>query len=288
MKENLSDAKEHLEKLSKKEIRELLEKKSLEKLWDGLDEMENDAFEVKEEIQLAEGLSYKSLERGKTLEQLSEQETVKPSDYTSEGIYDASGKFFPGHVELEKLTDQTLEKISGDPIQDIPQWGMQSEKNSCAVMAQRFVINALTDQKLSEEELLQTARELGIYGELGSLMKDIGKLADAYGLAYEQSYQGTLEDIEAIHNAGGKVIACINGLKLQNPNLFGFFRADHAVQVVGIDRNDPEDVRVILNDPGQPKGAGLSVPADLFLKTWNTSNRFTVAIYPEVEKDEFR
>ena len=174
MKENLSDAKEHLEKLSKKEIRELLEKKSLEKLWDGLDEMENDAFEVKEEIQLAEGLSYKSLERGKTLEQLSEQETVKPSDYTSEGIYDASGKFFPGHVELEILTDQTLEKISGDPIQDIPQWGMQSEKNSCAVMAQRFVINALTDQKLSEEELLQTARELGIYGELGSLMKDIG------------------------------------------------------------------------------------------------------------------
>ena len=113
-------------------------------------------------------------------------------------------------------------------------------------------------------------------------------MADAYGLAYEQSYQGTLEDIEAIHNAGGKVIACINGLKLQNPNLFGFFRADHAVQVVGIDRNDPEDVRVILNDPGQPKGAGLSVPADLFLKTWNTSNRFTVAIYPEVEKDEFR
>lgn len=89
----------------------------------------------------------------------------------------------------------------------------------------------------------------------------------------------TLEDIEQIQEGGGKVIAMISSLKMAYPNRFGFFRADHAVQVVGIDRNDPDDVRVILNDPGRPDGQGLSVPKDVFLKAWATSGHSLAAIY---------
>ena len=246
--------------------------------------MEQDSFEVTKEEQLADGLTFKRLERETKLEPVSEQETYVPADYTTPAACDASGRLYPGQLELDKLTDKVLKNISGDLMEDIPQWSKQSEQNSCAVNAQRFVINALKDTNYSEAELIETAKEQKLYRDSGTAPADVGKLVEAYGLECEQIQNCSLEELERIHQAGGKTIVTINSMKLAYPNLFGFYRADHAVQVVGIDRNDPGDVRVILNDPGRQDGAGLSVPADVFMRTWDTGNRFAAAVYPEVKK----
>lgn len=284
MKDYLNDGKEHLEKRNEADALEQLEKEVLENLWDAFDLLDEDSFEVTKEETLADGLTFKILERSAQMEKIAEQETFTPADYTSTAVRDADGMLHPGQVELDKLTDKAMENISGDIVEDIPQWSLQLEQNSCAVNAQRFVINSLKDANYTEEELIQTAREMNIYHDYGTVSADVGKLAEAYGLECEQIENSSLEELERIHDAGGKTIVTINCLKLAYPNMFGFFQADHAVQVVGIDRNDPEDVRVILNDPGREDGAGLSVPADVFMKTWDTGNRFVTAVYPEVKK----
>lgn len=53
--------------------------------------------------------------------------------------------------------------------------------------------------------------------------------------------------------------------------------ANHAVQVIGIDRSDPDNPVVILNDPGQPNGQGIRVNADDFVDAWQDSDRFMVS-----------
>lgn len=284
MKDYLDDGKELLEAAKERDLRERLEQKSLEMLQDALELLEKDAFQVTREEQWADGLTFRRLERESKPECILEQEAYVPADYTTSAVCDGEGRWYPGQIEPEKLTDEALEKISGDVMRDIPQWSKQSEANSCAVNAQRFVINALKDAKYSEAELIETAKEQKLYRSSGTAPADVGKLVEVYGLECEQISNGSLEELERIHQAGGKTIVTINSMKLAYPDLFGFYRADHAVQVVGIDRNDPGDVRVILNDPGRQDGAGLSVPADVFMKTWDTGNRFVAAVYPEVEK----
>lgn len=284
MKDHLNDGNDYSEKIRETDVSEQLEKKSFEKLWDAFALLDQDAFEVTKEETLADGLFFKSLERESRMEGLSEQEKIVPADYTSPAVRDEAGRLYYGQIELDKLTDKALENISGDLVNEIPQWSKQLEQNSCAVNAQRFVINSLKDTNYSEAELIQTDKEMNIYHDYGTVPADVGKLAEAYGLECEKIENSSLEEMERIHDAGGKTIVTINSLKLAYPDLFGFYRADHAVQVVGVDRNDPNDVRVILNDPGREDGAGLSVPVDVFMKTWDTGNRFVAAVYPEVKK----
>ena len=49
-------------------------------------------------------------------------------------------------------------------------------------------------------------------------------------------------------------------------------RADHAVQVIGIDRTDPACPMVVLNDSGTPNGCGELVPLDVFENAWNAGD----------------
>ena len=55
--------------------------------------------------------------------------------------------------------------------------------------------------------------------------------------------------------------------------------ANHAVEVIGIDRTDPSNVKVILNDPGLPGGRGITYDLEEFQTAWNTSGGFMVSAY---------
>jgi len=48
--------------------------------------------------------------------------------------------------------------------------------------------------------------------------------------------------------------------------------ANHCVEVIGIDRSDPQHPQVIVNDPGHPDGKGMSIPLDQFEDAWANSN----------------
>ena len=209
-------------------------------------------------VKLLDDLTLERMERNRDSDE--QKERLQPEDYTTRPYTDANGIRCHGQIELDKLTPTALENISGTPEMDIPLWTLQSEKNSCAVNCSSFILRSEVDPQLTEARLIQEGQELKLYDpSLGTYFDDVGALCEVHGMERELQTGATLE--------------------MAYPNRFGFFRADHAVQVVGIDRNDPEDVRVILNDPGRPDGQGLSVPEKVFLKAWATSGNSLAALY---------
>jgi hypothetical protein len=55
--------------------------------------------------------------------------------------------------------------------------------------------------------------------------------------------------------------------------------ANHAVEVIGIDSSDPDNIMVILNDPGSPDGCGSMIPLEEFEDAWADSDNFMVTAY---------
>lgn len=245
---------------------------------DPLREQEESPFREYEKRILAGGLIMERFSRGD--EPAEPERIISPSEYTSAEYQTSGGIHCPGQIVLERLSKETLRNMSGDPVHDIPLWQHQSEPYSCVASCESFVLRSEGNPEITEAQLIREGIEKEIYDpERGILLKDIGKLAESHGMIRECIQNSSLEQIENIQNDGGKVIALVSGGKMAYPNQFGFFRADHAVQVVSIDRNDPKDVRVILNDPGREDGQGISVPTDIFLRAWRTGKNTIIALY---------
>ena len=49
---------------------------------------------------------------------------------------------------------------------------------------------------------------------------------------------------------------------------------NHAIEVVGIDKSNPEDIKVIVNDPGVEDGCCKSIDYDVFMNAWATSSNY--------------
>lgn len=238
-----------------------------------------DIFREFPPVTLMDGLTLEKFQRERF--ESEELDHISPKDYTSASQISDTGALHPGQIELDKLTDRALKNISGDIRSDIPLWHHQLEPNSCAVACQDFALRGAGNDTISEQQLIDEGRRLGVYRDEGTYYHEIGLLAERHGMERETLQNATLEQIEQIHDAGGKVIALVSCMKMAYPNAFGFWRSDHAVEVIGIDRNDPQDVRVILNDPGREDGQGLSVPAKVFENAWKTSKKSLVALYPK-------
>lgn len=203
----------------------------------------------------------KEIEPGLTLER-SEQTAISPSELT-----------------------ENPERIAGDPETDMKNWHMQEGDNSCAVCCQEFIAEQLLDREFSEEELVEYATEHGWYDpETGTTLSDVGKILEGLGLEVEQEFGLTLSDLANELESGHKLICGVNNMILENADFADLpgFNANHAVQVIGIDYSNPEDVRVILNDSGVPYGMGRNVSADTFVKAWNTSGNFAVSAWKGV------
>lgn len=172
--------------------------------------------------------------------------------------------------------------MAGTPETDLENWHLQKGDNSCAVCCQEFVAEQLLEQDFSEEKMAQYAMEQGWYNpEIGTVPNDTGKLLEAMGLEVEQEYNQTLSDLFGDLENGRKVICGVNNMILEKPELAELpgFRANHVVEVIGVDYSNPENVQVVLNDSGVSDGKGKRVSADTFLKAWDTSQRFTVTAW---------
>lgn len=190
-------------------------------------------------------------------------------------------------VSLEHLhagrgmeTEGQRERIIGEPYEDRETWSPQAEENSCAVACQEMIAEQLTGQDFSEEEMIALARERGWYDpESGTTMSDVGKVLEEMGMTVERQTGATVNDLAAALEQG-KVICGVNNMLLSAPELSVLpgLRANHAVQVTGIDTSDPNRVEVILNDPGVENGCGIRHSLDDFLKAWKTSSNFMVSV----------
>jgi Peptidase_C39 like family len=191
-------------------------------------------------------------------------------------------------IDPTNSTDPT-DPIVGEPEEDMEHWHMQEHDDTCAVVSQEYILEELTGEEFSEEELRQEAIDKGYYIPGGGTpCDDVGKLLEDHGIEVERTEGNTLEDLREKLEQGEKVIVGVDSDEIWYPNQSGEEDlnehgnipgqdANHAVQVIGIDYSDPDNPVVILNDPGSPDGQGRRIPADEFMDAWEDSDCYMVA-----------
>lgn len=184
------------------------------------------------------------------------------------------------HAERNLETEERQEQIIGQPYEDMETWSPQEEDYSCAIACQEMIAEQLTGKDISEEKMIAFARERGWYDpECGTTMYDVGRLLEEMGMKVERQTGAAISDLASALEQG-KVICGVNNMLLSEPALaiLPGLRANHAVQVIGIDMTNPEHVEVILNDPGVENGCGIRHSLDIFLKAWKTSGNYMVSV----------
>jgi len=172
--------------------------------------------------------------------------------------------------------------IIGDPLDDMSFWHLQDANDTCAIASQQFVIEQLTGQQVTEEQLVALSEQNGWYTPgAGTPPDDCGNLLQLFGLNVEHHTGATIDDISSQLAQGHGVIVGVDAEKIWGipqtdasstpltsvPTIPGQ-GADHAVEVIGIDQRDPNNPMVVLNDSGTPNGAGELVPLATFLSAW--------------------
>ena len=216
--------------------------------------------DMAEAMEQAEG--QQELEEGVLMENIGEMQQELG------GLMESFKDFFEG------------DDISGDPEKDMENWHHQTEQNSCAVACQEFVAEQLLDREFSEQELIQLATERGWYDPAtGTPVADVGNILEGLGLEVERQNGVTLAELAEMLDNGEKVIVGVNNMVLANPSMANLpgMSANHAVQVIGIDGTDPDNIQIILNDPGVENGQGIRHDLSTFMTAWSTSGNYTVS-----------
>lgn len=169
--------------------------------------------------------------------------------------------------------------VAGTPAEDMEHWEYQGQTGRCAIYAQKFAIEAITGREIPIEELVAVAEENGWFvpGENeGTVSLNMDKLVEYYGVENEMSFNNDIESLEEALNDGHKVIVSVDSGQIWKGEENDIFSpettADHAVEVIGIDRTDPENPMVVLNDSGTPNGCGELVPLEVFENAWNAGD----------------
>lgn len=189
---------------------------------------------------------------------------------TVAGTYaDDLGNFNPAHADMNR--------VCGEPESAMEEWEYQGDTGRCALYAQKFVIEELTGTEIDMEELAKLAQENGWFSEEGGTpMLNMDRVLDYYGIDSDMSFHNNLSDIEECLEAGGKIIVAVDADEIWYGEQDDLFTpgdgANHAVEVIGIDRTNPDDTMVILNDSGNPNGCGELVPLETFLDAWEDGN----------------
>lgn len=178
---------------------------------------------------------------------------------------------------------ETVE-IIGNPEKDMENWHPQTEQNSCAIACQEFVAEQLLQKDLSEEDMIRFAKEQGWYtSETGTPQGHVGDILEALGLETGRESGQTLSNLAEDLQRGRKIICAVNNMILENADYSEIpgLKANHAVEVIGIDIAGPGEAQVILNDSGVENGQGRRISAEAFVRAWNTSRNFAVTAWKE-------
>ena len=187
---------------------------------------------------------------------------------SSIGTADSNGCFDP---------NTPVENVSGTPAKDMEVWECQGQTNRCSLFSQLFTIEQLTGSEIDIEEFADIAEEKGWFTEDGGTnMLNMDKMLTYYNINHDVVFDANIEQLEAELNNGSKLIVSVDSGQIWYGEANDIFspstRADHAVQVIGIDHSDPDNPMVVLNDSGTPMGCGEMVPLDVFENAWSAGD----------------
>lgn len=238
-------------------------------------ELQKPAAEIRvvvEVVEVTEGLEVDTVSN-----EVSEtKEVTEQSPYSySEAYIDEYGVYHPEQINgiyKDAMEDPKCQQMA----EDLRVWEQQEKEMSCAVQCQRMIIEDLTQVDVSEGELRETGENNNWYTDTrGTYISDVGKLAEHYGLEYEQYEKMHMEELVQASEAGDNLIVAVDAALLSYPYLEKLSTPNHAVEVIGFDFSDAENPKVILNDPGREDGRGSAYPLSVFINAACETNMET-------------
>ncbi len=206
-------------------------------------------------------------------------------------------------VPSEMIDIEEADTIHGKPAENVvfDPSVYQYYDDTCAIQSQHLILQQY-GINVTQEEMIEVAKENGWYAEgHGTPMGMIGKLLEYYGIDISGTYGNNIFNLSNELAQGHQVIVSVDEYELVYPNetkdwddLYGE-EANHALVVVGIDTSDPNNVQVIVTDPGTGNRQ-MAYPAEQFINAWKDSECFMVTtndvpivapLYPYTPIDEF-
>lgn len=156
----------------------------------------------------------------------------------------------------------------------------QFYKDTCAFQSQAIILRDFGFD-VTQEELVDIAKTQGWYLEgYGTPLDKVGNLLDFYGVQTNITENNNIFNLANELSQGHQIIVAVdsgelwsNGVFEKLEDLFLGSRPDHALIVAGIDTSNPNDVRVILTDPGNGNFQ-VSYSEKQFMNAWEDSNCF--------------
>lgn len=171
--------------------------------------------------------------------------------------------------------------IFGTPKIDSHGHVHQTTGFTCAVVSQQMILKQF-GVNVSEAELVYEATSNGWLNHHGTSPENAGKLLELHGVKTHVHYGADPRWLAAELAKGHKIIVSVDSGELYGKDwffedLFYPNGADHALVVTGLDLSDPSHPKVLVNDPGDPYGAGKPYPLERFLDAWSDSNGMYIA-----------
>lgn len=158
--------------------------------------------------------------------------------------------------------------------------------DSCAIKSQQLILNDFGID-VSEVDLVQTAAVNGWYNG-GTAPQDVGNLLELANIPVTRQEGANVFNLVNELAQGHKVIVGLDADeiwhndsisdKLRNwyNDFFGEPGGNHALIVAGIDTSDPNNIQIIVKDPGSGDD-GKPYPLDQFMDAWSDANCYMVS-----------
>lgn len=171
--------------------------------------------------------------------------------------------------------------IHGDGAMNVvSQEVKQLYNDTCAIKSQQLILEDF-GITISEDDLVAEAMQNGWYNN-GTSPAHVGNLLESHGIGVTQYENANVFNLVNELSLGHKVIVGVDSGELwKDDNIITRIfdtdsAADHALIVSGIDTSDPDNVKVILTDPGT--GDLLKeYKLDEFIDAWKDSNCLMVS-----------
>lgn len=150
--------------------------------------------------------------------------------------------------------------------------------DTCAIKSQQLIMQDF-GLHFTEDQLRNEAMMYGWYNG-GTSPEDVGKLLELHGIPVSQYENANIFNLVNELAQGHKVIVGVDSGELWNDNIFDKIfedgTADHALIVSGVDTTDPNNVKIIVTDPGTGNLLKEYSMED-FVDAWEDSNCFMMA-----------
>lgn len=160
----------------------------------------------------------------------------------------------------------------------------QQYPDSCAIKSQQIILNEFGID-VNEDQLVQYSYEQGWYhaNGTGTAAEDVGNLLETANIPVTRQVDANVFNIVSELSQGHKIIVGVDSEELWGNKFIAWLKdffmgdtPDHALVVAGIDTSDPDNVMVIVDDPGNGD-YHKAYPLDQFMDAWSDAQCYMVS-----------